>query len=108
MIGSISRYIGQGELTRSWLVYYYFMPAEGAVLGIATFLVFCSGFDAAANGAANSAISNSSDPFYIFALAFVAGAFAKNALGMLKRIADAVFGPPSTYEALSPEKKGKG
>jgi len=100
LIGSLSLYIAEGKLYRSWLPYYYLMPLEGAMLAfVVCFLVIAGIFDPGGQAGNLDAGISEGGLLALYALAAFTGLFAKNAMRKLKDLADTLFAKPSTQDA---------
>ena len=85
---SLSIYIGNRKLRRSWVPYYLLMPFGGAAIALIFYLVIRGGFFAP------STDFKDTNAFAFTALAALVGLFSQSAIEKLKRIAETIFERP--------------
>jgi hypothetical protein len=82
---SLSWYIGNRDLVRSWLAMYVLLPFVGAVLGLVFYLVVRGGFFSPQAGAEETS------PYGFAALAALVGLFSEQAVLKLKQVAETLL-----------------
>ncbi len=89
---SLSLYIGERYLFRSWIAYYVLLPLVGAILATMVYLVLRAGLLPGGTG------SSQPDPYGITAIAALVGLFSAQAAEKLKAVFETLFtkvGPAS-------------
>jgi hypothetical protein len=89
LTSSLTKYIGNRDLVRSWIVYYLLMPLEGAGLSVTVYLMVRVGVLNPA--ATNAEATKNLNWVGIYALATLAGLFSKQALEMLGDVFSTIF-----------------
>src|SRR5215469_1943577 len=82
---SLSRYIGERYLFRSWIPYYILLPLVGAILATIVYLVLRAGLLPGASA------SSQPDPYGISAIAALVGLFSAQAAEKLKAVFETLF-----------------
>jgi len=82
---SLSRYIGDRFLFRSWIPYYLLLPLVGAILATIVYLVLRAGLLPGASA------SSQPDPYGISAIAALVGLFSAQAAEKLKAVFETLF-----------------
>jgi IPT/TIG domain-containing protein len=82
---SLSRYIGERYLFRSWIPYYILLPLVGAILATIVYLVLRAGLLPGAS------TSSQPDPYGISAIAALVGLFSAQAAEKLKAVFETLF-----------------
>lgn len=85
VLRSVSEYIGNRRLVRSWLPYYTLLPLVGAALATVLYVVLRGGLF---SGASTTAEVNS---YGFAALAALAGLFSRQATEKLRKVFDVIF-----------------
>ncbi len=89
LTSSLTKYIGNRQLVRSWVIYYLLMPLEGAGLAVTVYLMVRVGV---LNPAASNADATKNLNWVgIYALSTLAGLFSKQALDMLGDVFSTIF-----------------
>lgn len=83
LASSLSMYIGNRGLRRSWIVYYLLAPLQGAALAPIIYLLFTSALTSQAGGASTGANLNLTG---IYAFAALTGLFSKQAIEKLAEV----------------------
>jgi hypothetical protein len=99
---SLSWYIGNRELTWSWLVLYIVAPCIGAMLGSIFYFVIRAGFFSP------SASIENSNPIGFIALAALAGMFSEQAVLKLKDVAETLLAKPAAGRDSKPQGDDEG
>lgn len=94
---SLYWYVGQRNLTRSWIPKYILLPIVGTVLALAFYLVIRGGFFSAG---ANVGQTN---PYGFTALAVLIGMFSEQAALKLKSVAETLLSKPPQGSDASPQ-----
>jgi hypothetical protein len=87
LTSSLAMYVGNRHLMRSWVIYYLLMPAEGAALAVALYLLLRV-------GVLNPGTGNSTADLNfigIYGFSVLAGIFSKQALEMLGNVFNVIF-----------------
>jgi len=93
---SLSMYIGNRELKRSWIAMYAALPASGGILAMVFYVVLRGGF------VTTPAEVSATSPFAFIAVALLVGLFSQIAIEKLKQVAESVFTKvPQSGDALS-------
>jgi len=92
LLGSLARYLGQGSFFRSWRWYYYFMPLEGAGMGLIVCLLFAAGILSPSGGEPTGIL-------FVYGMAGIAGMFSRNVSEKLRELCIVLFGKPSSKDA---------
>lgn len=89
LTSSVTKYIGNREFLRSWVIYYLLMPVEGAGLAVTVYLVVRVGVlnPASSNGTTTPNLNWVG----IYALSALAGLFSKQALELLGDVFSTIF-----------------
>lgn len=82
---SLSRYIGERYLFRSWIPYYLLLPLVGGILATIVYLVLRAGLLPGATS------SSQPDPYGISAIAALVGLFSAQAAEKLKAVFETLF-----------------
>lgn len=82
---SLSRYIGERYLFRSWIPYYILLPLVGGILATIVYLVLRAGLLPGATSASQP------DPYGISAIAALVGLFSAQAAEKLKAVFETLF-----------------
>jgi IPT/TIG domain len=82
---SLSRYIGERYLFRSWIPYYILLPLVGGILATIVYLVLRAGLLPGATS------SSQPDPYGISAIAALVGLFSAQAAEKLKAVFETLF-----------------
>jgi hypothetical protein len=82
---SLSRYVGEQYLFRSWISYYILLPLVGAILATIVYLVLRAGLLPGASS------SSQPDPYGISAIAALVGLFSAQAAEKLKAVFETLF-----------------
>jgi hypothetical protein len=82
---SLSRYIGERYLFRSWIPYYILLPLVGGILATIVYLVLRAGL------LPGAATSSQPDPYGITAIAALVGLFSAQAAEKLKAVFETLF-----------------
>jgi hypothetical protein len=89
LTGSLAKYVGNRQLLRSWIIYYWLMPLEGAALAPIVYLLLrVSVLGMPASGTAGAASLNHMG---LYAFAGLTGLFSKQALEMLGEVFSVIF-----------------
>jgi len=88
VLRSLSSYIGNEQLTWSWLPSYIFRPFAGSILALVIYLVLRGGLFS------SGADLQDTSTFGFAGIATLAGMFSEQAVTKLKEIAEQVFTPP--------------
>lgn len=86
LTSSLAMYVGNRHLMRSWVVYYLLMPAEGAALAVAIYLLLRVGVLSAGTNTTGNLNS-----IGIYGFSVLAGIFSKQALEMLGSVFNVIF-----------------
>jgi hypothetical protein len=93
LTSSLSRYVGNRQLLRSWVIWYVLMPISGAALAPMVYLLLRVGV--LSNG------TDSMNVFGLYAFAALTGLFAEQAIEMLANLFSEIF---SKVQAKDPMK----
>lgn len=97
---SLSWYIGNRELVRSWLARYILLPFVGSTLGLLFYFVIRGGFFSP------EATVQQTSPFGFAALAGLVGLFSEQAVLKLKEVAEILLAKPQPGADAKPQEKG--
>lgn len=100
VLRSLYWYIGNRDLTRSWIPKYILLPIVGSVLSLAFYLVIRGGFF---SGAPNM---NQTNPYGFMALGVLIGMFSEQAVLKLKAVAETLLSRPDQGSDASPQQEG--
>jgi hypothetical protein len=89
MTSSVTKYIGNRQFVRSWVVYYLLMPVEGSGLAVTLYLVVRVGVLNPASS--NGNVTQSLNWVGMYALSILAGLFSKQALELLGNVFNTLF-----------------
>lgn len=90
LTSSLGKYVGNRQLLRSWVIYYLLMPAEGAALAVAFYLLLRVGILSPSSAGQDNATGNLNF-IGIYGFSVLAGLFSKQALEMLANVFSTVF-----------------
>jgi hypothetical protein len=82
---SLSRYVGERYLFRSWIAYYVLLPFVGALISTIVYLVLRAGFLPGAG------VSSQPDPYGVAAIGALVGLFSAQAAGKLQAVFETLF-----------------
>jgi hypothetical protein len=82
---SLSRYVGERYLFRSWIAYYALLPVVGALISTIVYLVLRAGFLPGATGASQP------DPYGVAAIGALMGLFSAQAAEKLQAVFETLF-----------------
>lgn len=90
---SLAQFVGNRQLRRSWVLYYIFMPLEGAALAPLLYLLLRIGVLAgpASTGSATSCPTANLNLVGLYAFAGLTGLFTKQAIEMLADVFSTIF-----------------
>ncbi|MFB0537882.1 MAG: hypothetical protein ACETWR_23190 [Anaerolineae bacterium] len=97
---SLSWYIGNRDLVRSWLARYILLPFVGSTLGLLFYFVIRAGFFSP------EATVQQTSPFGFAALAGLVGLFSEQAVLKLKEVAEILLTKPQPGADAKPQEKG--
>ena len=101
---SLAMYVGNGQLKKSWVLWYALRPAIGGVLGLLFYFFLRAGLIPAAGNGNSEAVS----PYGVVAFAALAGWFSKRATDKLAEIFDTLFRTAKDQDYRDPlSKDGK-
>ena len=90
LVGSLVKYVGNRQLKRSWLLYYFYTPVAGAALAPIVYMLLRSGFSVQQVHPPVALISNL-NLIAIYAFAALSGLFGKTALDKLAEVFKTIF-----------------
>ncbi|HYW47397.1 MAG TPA: collagen-like protein [Bryobacteraceae bacterium] len=102
---SLSKYVGNRDLLRSWVIYYMLMPIEGSALAVAFYLLLRVGVLSPSASNAGNATGNL-NWMGIYGFSVLAGLFSKQALEMLGNVFSTVFAKVQAKDATEGAKPG--
>ena len=89
LIASLIKYVGNRQLHKSWLLYYYVMPFQGAILAPIVYMLLRVGVLAPSVGGQGGTAQVNLLSMYVFAA--LTGLFAKNATDKLSEVFTTIF-----------------
>jgi hypothetical protein len=98
---SLSFYIGDRELRRSWIPYYIMLPFGGAAVAVVFYVVIRGGFSSP------GADFTETNPFGFIAVAALVGLFSQSAILKLQRVAENIFERPEPAKDALGKKGGE-
>jgi hypothetical protein len=106
LVGSLVKYVGNRQLKRSWLLYYFYTPIAGAALAPIVYMLLRVGIlspTSSSTGGSNIANLNL---IAIYAFAALSGLFGKTALDKLAEVFKTIFrsGEASTKDSIRSER----
>ena len=105
LASSMANYVGNRQLLRSWIVYYFLIPFQGAALAPIVYLLLRVGVLNPANSQPGSASpTDSLNLIGIYAFAALTGLFSKQAIEMLAEVFATIF---KRVNAKDPMEKSK-
>ena len=102
---SLSKFVGNRDLLRSWVIYYLLMPVEGSALAVAFYLLPRVGVLSPSASNAGKATGNL-NWMGIYGFSVLAGLFSKQALEMLGNVFSTVFAKVQSKGATNGAKPG--
>jgi hypothetical protein len=107
LASSMANYVGNRQLLRSWVVYYFLIPFQGAALAPIVYLLLRVGVLNPANTQPGSASPTASlNLIGIYAFAALTGLFSKQAIEMLAEVFSTIFKRVNAKDALEKSKPG--
>jgi hypothetical protein len=91
MTGSFTKFIGNRQLLRSWLPYYFFMPFVGAVLASIVYMLLRVGFVSPSGASGDGSSLADLNLIGIYAFAALSGMFSKTATEKLGEVFNTIF-----------------
>ncbi len=105
LASSMANYVGNRELLRSWIIYYFLIPFQGAALAPVVYLLLRVGVLNPANTAPGAASpTDSLNLIGIYAFAALTGLFSKRAIEMLANVFDTIFKKETAKDSLEKPK----
>jgi len=105
LASSMANYVGNRQLLRSWVVYYFLIPFQGAALAPIVYLLLRVGVLNPANSQPGSASPTASlNLIGIYAFAALTGLFSKQAIEMLADVFATIFKKVSAKDSLEKSK----
>jgi hypothetical protein len=105
LASSMANYVGNRQLLRSWIVYYFLIPFQGAALAPIVYLLLRVGVLNPANSQPGSASpTDSLNLIGIYAFAALTGLFSKQAIEMMAEVFSTIF---KKVNARDPMEKSK-
>ena len=109
LASSMANYVGNRQLLRSWVVYYFLIPFQGAALAPIVYLLLRVGVLNPANTQPGSASPTASlNLIGIYAFAALTGLFSKQAIEMLAEVFATIFKRVNAKDALEKSKPETG
>lgn len=107
LVGSLVKYVGNRQLKRSWLLYYFYTPIAGAALAPMVYMLLRVGIlsPSSSSTSGGSTIANL-NLIAIYAFAALSGLFGKTALDKLAEVFKTIFrsGEASTKDSIGSER----
>lgn len=107
LVGSLVKYVGNRQLKRSWLLYYFYTPVAGAALAPIVYMLLRVGIlsPTSSSTSGGSTIANL-NLIAIYAFAALSGLFGKTALDKLAEVFKTIFrsGEASTKDSIGSER----
>jgi|GEM_PF-1683048 len=91
MTGSFGKFVGNRQLLRSWVPYYFFMPFVGAILGSIVYMLVRIGFVTPTGAAGDGSGLADLNLIGIYAFAALSGLFSKTATEKLGEVFNTIF-----------------
>jgi cell division septation protein DedD len=108
LASSLANYVGNRQLLKSWIIYYFLTPIQGAALAPVVYLLLRVGVLNPANPAQGSTSpADSLNLIGIYAFAVLTGLFSKQAIEMLADVFSTIFKKAETKDALDKSKQDK-
>ena len=108
LASSMANYVGNRQLLKSWIIYYFLTPIQGAALAPVVYLLLRVGVLNPANPAQGSTSpADSLNLIGIYAFAVLTGLFSKQAIEMLADVFSTIFKKAETKDALEKAKQDK-
>lgn len=105
LASSMANYVGNRQLLRSWVVYYFLIPFQGAALAPIVYLLLRVGVLNPANSQAGSASPTASlNLIGIYAFAALTGLFSKQAIEMMAEVFATIFKRVNAKDSLEKSK----
>ena len=109
LASSMANYVGNRQLLRSWVVYYFLIPFQGSALAPIVYLLLRVGVLNPANTQPGSASPTASlNLIGIYAFAALTGLFSKQAIEMLAEVFATIFKRVNAKDALEKSKPEAG
>lgn len=109
LASSMANYVGNRQLLRSWVVYYFLIPFQGAALAPIVYLLLRVGVLNPANSQPGSASPTASlNLIGIYAFAALTGLFSKQAIEMMAEVFSTIFKRVNAKDALDKSKPETG
>ena len=108
LASSLANYVGNRQLLKSWIIYYFLTPIQGAALAPVVYLLLRVGVLNPANPAQGSTSpADSLNLIGIYAFAVLTGLFSKQAIEMMADVFSTIFKKVETKDALEKSKQDK-
>ena len=104
ILASLVKYVGNRQLARSWLLYYYAMPFQGAVLAPLIYMLLRVGVLSPSVGSQGGTAQVNLLSMYVFA--GLTGLFAKNATDKLAEVFETIFRTNKKTEGALKQSEG--
>ena len=104
LASSLANYIGNRQLLKSWIIYYFLTPIQGAALAPVVYLLLRVGVLNPATTAGSPGPADSLNLMGIYAFAALTGLFSKQAIEMLADVFSTIFKKAETKDALDKAK----
>ena len=99
---SLSWFVGNRALVRSWLLFYFLRPFVGATLALVFYFVIRAGFFSLGSTVEQTSV------YGFTALATLVGMFSEQATEKLQKVATNLFSKPKPAKDAGPKEKQKG
>jgi hypothetical protein len=108
LASSLANYVGNRQFLKSWIIYYFLTPIQGAALAPVVYLLLRVGVLNPANPAQGSTSpADSLNLIGIYAFAVLTGLFSKQAIETLADVFSTIFKKAETKDALDKSKQDK-
>ena len=108
LASSLANYVGNRQFLKSWIIYYFLTPIQGAALAPVVYLLLRVGVLNPANPAQGSTSpADSLNLIGIYAFAVLTGLFSKQAIEMMADVFSTIFKKVETKDALEKSKQDK-
>jgi hypothetical protein len=105
LASSMANYVGNRQLLRSWIIYYFLIPVQGAALAPVVYLLLRVGVLNPANTAPGDySPADSLNLIGIYAFAALTGLFSKQAIEMLADVFSTIFKKVNAKDGLEKSK----
>lgn len=105
LASSMANYVGNRQLLRSWIIYYFLIPVQGAALAPVVYLLLRVGVLNPANTPTGSeSPTDSLNLIGIYAFAALTGLFSKQAIEMMADVFSTIFKKVNAKDSLEKSK----